>query len=812
MQKRAQRAEKNRDIAVADVTRLLDLARANDLHVPPTLVQSRFVTSQTVANIGSSPPLLQSPDLPVGARLVENETSQHTSLHDTSLHDTSLHDTPLHDLPSTPAESTPSSSLPVPSSCDIVSGVGHGSRTPPSPRRHTNMELAAAGVRKACLPEVIYKNMLLAYTVCAALRRIGRETKDQKKLITALLSGPEIKRARLRSTICKKVGISERTVRRKTDMSLQDSTKKRRILPAASDELRHTIYVFLSRDDNSSLCPAKAASTRCEEGRKQNRILSDYVYALHLKFLSENTDFKVSQSLFYRLVPKHIKFSKDLKVRGCLCEKCENFQHLLRRMAKLTEKNVPLSCKRFCEEFDDGVAVEELLKDVDEEEVSFCQWRKVQEELTSYKAETVDGKVKRVKTTRVVDRTKLVTVSLNKKQFENKFRHTVADWREHYYRLRTQFEEIRKLRERMDDTQLMIQLDFAENYTCHSCEEVQSAHWNKTAVTLHPVVVHFRRTEDGPLEHKSLTYISELDKAHNAEMVHCILRKLMSTDLHKAIGADVLGKVTMINYISDSPYSQYRNKYIYFLIANHHFLYGYGAVWHYMECGHGKGSCDGVGGTVKRLADQASLHGSEIVDADSLYLWATTINSSIHFSFVTVDEFELAEEDIRKLRDLKMKTALGISSRLHSIRRAKGLQNVCWRDTSCCCDECINQLWPNCTARADNWKTVSLFPKTRTVPLKVACGCDIFCVCPDRKPDESVVKVIVTKHREKQKSGPSVDNNLNDLPPDRADVDVDVDETIEGVVAEVEQAETESVGYADDEPGVDEPEVSIFLS
>ena len=83
-------------------------------------------------------------------------------------------------------------------------------------------------------------------------------------------------------------------------MSLKDSTQKRRILPAASDEMRHSIYAFLSRDDNSSLCPAKAASTCCEEGR----ILSDYVYALHLKFLSENTDMKVSQSLFYRLVPK----------------------------------------------------------------------------------------------------------------------------------------------------------------------------------------------------------------------------------------------------------------------------------------------------------------------------------------------------------------------------------------------------------------------------------------------------------------------------------------------------------------------------
>ena len=81
-------------------------------------------------------------------------------------------------------------------------------------------------------------------------------------------------------------------------------------------------------------------------------------------------------------------------------------------------------------------------------------------------------------------------------------------------------------------------------------------------------------------------------------------------------------------------------------------------------------------------------------------------------------------------------------------------------------------------------------------------------MCPDRTPDESVVKVIVTKHREKQKTGPSVDNNLNDLPPDRADVDVD--ENVEGVVAD-DSVVTESVGYADDEPGVDELEVSIFI-
>ena len=54
------------------------------------------------------------------------------------------------------------------------------------------------------------------------------------------------------------------------------------------------------------------------------------------------------------------------------------------------EKNVPLSCKCFCEEFDDGVAVEEPLKDVGEEEGSFRQWRKVQEELEGSLLQTPD--------------------------------------------------------------------------------------------------------------------------------------------------------------------------------------------------------------------------------------------------------------------------------------------------------------------------------------------------------------------------------------------------------------------------------------
>ena len=41
------------------------------------------------------------------------------------------------------------------------------------------------------------------------------------------------------------------------------------------------------------------------------------------------------------------------------------------------------------------------------------------------------------------------------------------------------------------------------------------------------------------------------------------------------------------------------------MTANHNSDFGFPAVWNYFEAGHGKGPCDGVGGTEKRMADEA---------------------------------------------------------------------------------------------------------------------------------------------------------------------------------------------------------------
>ena len=64
-------------------------------------------------------------------------------------------------------------------------------------------------------------------------------------------------------------------------------------------------------------------------------------------------------------------------------------------------------------------------------------------------------------------------------------------FREHDKRVSTQYKAQRTLKENLNDGHVAIHLDFTEDYRCRSQEEVQSAYWNTSTVTLHPAVVYF---------------------------------------------------------------------------------------------------------------------------------------------------------------------------------------------------------------------------------------------------------------------------------------------------------------------------------
>ena len=72
----------------------------------------------------------------------------------------------------------------------------------------------------------------------------------------------------------------------------------------------------------------------------------------------------------------------------------------------------------------------------------------------------------------------------------------------HVNRVSNQYEAQRKLKENLANGHIGVKMDFAEDYSCRSQDEVQTAYFSLTQVTLHPVVVYYN-PEDS-LKHKCI--------------------------------------------------------------------------------------------------------------------------------------------------------------------------------------------------------------------------------------------------------------------------------------------------------------------
>lgn len=129
-------------------------------------------------------------------------------------------------------------------------------------------------------------------------------------------------------------------------------------------------------------------------------------------------------------------------------------------------------------------------------------------------------------------------------------------------------------------------------------------------------MVHFIGPDENgkdKLQHRSFVVVSD-EMSHSATTVHGILNKIIP--LLKEIDPEV----TFIHYWTDGPTSQYRNIYLHGCKS---YIYDIVARWNYFEAGHGKGPCDGLGGTTKIMADEAIRSVRVVIqDSKDFYNWA----------------------------------------------------------------------------------------------------------------------------------------------------------------------------------------------
>ena len=92
-------------------------------------------------------------------------------------------------------------------------------------------------------------------------------------------------------------------------------------------------------------------------------------------------------------------------------------------------------------------------------------------------------------------------------EFKCIFRKAYQDFREHVERVQIQFQTFNELKEKVPATDMIVQMDFAENFVCRSDNEVQSAYWAQESVTLHPVVAYYRKDDEHDLDRKSFMIV-----------------------------------------------------------------------------------------------------------------------------------------------------------------------------------------------------------------------------------------------------------------------------------------------------------------
>ena len=192
----------------------------------------------------------------------------------------------------------------------------------------------------------------------------------------------------------------------------------------------------------------------------------------------------------------------------------------------------------------------------------------------------------------------------------------------------------------MTESECIVVCDFSENYAFVVQDSVQGVHWNNNQATVHPFAIYYR-DDDGEIGMKSFVIISEC--LHHDTIAVYVFQEHLVHFIKKNFR-----KISKILYFSDGVSGQYKNRKNFINLTHHQDDFGFAAEWHFFPASHGKGACDGLGGTLKRLVARASLQRvkNPIQTPKELFEWATESLPNVSLKFVKNYEYNEAEKKL----------------------------------------------------------------------------------------------------------------------------------------------------------------------
>ena len=406
-----------------------------------------------------------------------------------------------------------------------------------------------------------------------------------------------------------------------------------------SQEIRERVYNFYCDDLYSRVMPGKKDYIRLgKDTYIQKRLILSTLRELYAEYKREYPGDKIGYSKFCTLRPKHCILADENGTHSvCVCCIHQNFNLLLR--ATGTDKNYKdlisnIVCNLenkdcmygICESCPSEEIMEENVKNLFSEESDDEDY----EDEYEYKEWTS------------TDRAELITKKCCKSELIILIQEKIKNLLPHVYVSKQQSKYFKWKKNNLKSNEAVIVLDFSKNYKFIVQDDIQQRFYFQEAITIHPIVIYLKSGNE--IININLCYMSE-DLQHDVPMVKVFIDKVLTYLKENYPNIDD------VEIFTDGCGSQYKNGEIFSYLPEFENKFEILIKWNFFATSHGKTSCDGIGGCIKRQAALESLrrpYTDQIIKIQELLSFCKEHIKDIICQIITVEEIENIRQNYKR--------------------------------------------------------------------------------------------------------------------------------------------------------------------
>lgn len=455
--------------------------------------------------------------------------------------------------------------------------------------------------------------------------------------------------------------------------------------PRTTQETVNIITNYYNREDIITIYPNKTKSGRILKVMKYTK------QKTYKKFVEEYGPL-TKLTTFNRLRPRGIKLRRKSQYLQCVCDPCDNVQMISKAIRQSMAKEglvapeilfdeLALAKSAVCD-FDNFDCLDNLCSSCQPENVlrkHFDEWLgrengvKIWYEIWDYIEDSYKGRqIKKLKKLRREGiRFDLYTELI--KQLKRS-----PSFSLHKKNAITQLHSYKLCKANLKEDEVVVVVDFAENYVCRQYSEAQSAYYGRNSTTVHPMVVIF---PSGYQISRDYVDIISNDLQHDGSAVKVFLGMLSN---HLTLNYP---HVKTVIVWSDGCGMQYKSRLPMYNISRN-FEIPQQIVWNFFGSRHGKNESDGESAVVKSHLDIVTRAerltistASDCFNNLKQSTLCTPKNPTARRIFIFVNKSAIDEERASVPRTI---CAITHVRKIHSIRGGGG--KVSYSRQSCYCD------------------------------------------------------------------------------------------------------------------------------